>query len=94
MKAWLDELVDGIYRGLFALIVLFVPTLALGNWLRRSFQQSITVGPFSDCFALFPGALSTASSVALLAGRGTNRLLTGLCCKPIFNTIDRMKGFA
>ena len=36
---------------------------------------------------LFSGALSTASSVALLAGRGTNRLLTGLCCKPIFNTI-------
>ena len=31
MKAWLDELVDGIYRGLFALIVLFVPTLVLGE---------------------------------------------------------------
>ena len=37
MKAWLDELVDGIYRGLFALIVLFVPTLALGELAKVIF---------------------------------------------------------
>ena len=37
MKAWLDELVDGIYRGLFALIVLFVPTLALGELAKTIF---------------------------------------------------------
>ena len=37
MKAWLDELVDGIYRGLFALIVLFAPTLALGELAKVIF---------------------------------------------------------
>ena len=37
MKAWLDELVDGIYRGLIALIVLFVPTLTLGELAKSIF---------------------------------------------------------
>ena len=37
MKAWLDEIVDGIYRGLFALIVLFAPTLALGELAKVIF---------------------------------------------------------
>ena len=37
MKAWLDELVDGIYRGLFALIILFIPSLMLGELAKLIF---------------------------------------------------------
>lgn len=39
MKAWLDELIDGIYRGLFALVVLFIPTIALGEVVKALFPS-------------------------------------------------------
>ena len=45
MKAWLDELVDGIYRGLFALIVLFVPILALGELVLALGDLAQTIFP-------------------------------------------------
>ncbi|MEC8358457.1 MAG: hypothetical protein VXZ92_01625 [SAR324 cluster bacterium] len=60
MKAWLDELVDGIYRGLFALIVLFVPTLALSELAKA------IVGPDSFWPSAFPAEYHGWSFLGLL----------------------------